>query len=210
GATDQPSVVLVVSDADSRVVGFASGGAPRDGDPVYAGELDAIYLLRQAQGQGVGRRLVAAVTRTLAERGIDSLLLWVFAENPARRFYEALGGKLVGQQQFELGGRMMAEVSYGWRDTTPLYTRDGDRGDGGDGDGDPCACPTDGARRPGSRHGVVRAAGLPDDTRVDHPSLRAGARLAHRDSPGRRGHPECRRADRWLDPPRRPCRPGGR
>src|SRR5215467_15759624 len=31
GATDQPSVVLVVSDADSRVVGFASGGARRDG-----------------------------------------------------------------------------------------------------------------------------------------------------------------------------------
>src|SRR5262249_47131712 len=160
GATDQPSVVLVVSDADSRVVGFASGGARRDGDPVYAGELDAIYLLRPAQGQGVGRRLGAAVTPTLARRGVGSPLLWGFAGKPPRRFYEALGGKLVGQQQFELGGRMMAEVSYGWRDTTPLYTRDGDGGDGGDGDLGTWAGPTDGARRAGSRRGDGRAAGV--------------------------------------------------
>ena len=118
---DNPSFVYVAEDESRRIVGFASGGPRHDGDAVYAGELYAIYLLRVWQGQGVGRRLVAAVARTLAERDMRSMLLWVFAENPARRFYEALGGQYLAEQQFELGGRMLTEVGYGWLNTSALY-----------------------------------------------------------------------------------------
>jgi L-amino acid N-acyltransferase YncA len=134
-APDRPSFVFVATDAAGRVVGFAGGGPRRDGDPAYAGELYAIYLLREAQGQSAGRRLTAAVARELAAREMRSMLVWVFEQNPARRFYEALGGTLLGQQQFELGGQMMTEVSYGWLDTTPLYEGGGD-GDDNDRDRD--------------------------------------------------------------------------
>jgi UDP-N-acetylmuramate dehydrogenase len=68
----------------------------------------------------VGRRLVGAVAHALAEAGMPSMLLWVFADNPARRFYEALGGQLVARQTFELGGTTLAEVAYGWPDVSPL------------------------------------------------------------------------------------------
>lgn len=121
GDPDHPSFVYVAEDDAGSTVGFASGGPRRDGDPAYAGELYAIYLLRACQGQGAGRRLMAAVARRLAESDIRSMLLWVFAENPARRFYESLGGQYLAEQQFELGGRMLTEVAYGWRDTSALY-----------------------------------------------------------------------------------------
>lgn len=126
---DRPSFVFVAADAAGRVVGFAGGGPRRDGDPAYAGELYTVYVLREAHGQGAGRRLVAAVARELAARGMRSMLVWVFEQNPARRFYETLGGTFLGQQQFELGGQMMTEVSYGWLDTAPLYKGDGDGDD---------------------------------------------------------------------------------
>jgi L-amino acid N-acyltransferase YncA len=129
-APDGPSVVFVAADAAGRVVGFANGGPRRDGDPAYAGELYTVYVLHEAQGQGAGRRLTAAVARELAARDMRSMLVWVFEQNPSRRFHESLGGTLLGQQQFELGGQMMTEVSYGWLDTTPLYKG------GGDGDDD--------------------------------------------------------------------------
>ena len=123
-----------------RVVGFASGGPRRDGPDDYEGELYAIYLLREAQGRGVGRRLVAAVARELAARGLRSMLLWVFRDNqPARGFYETLGGTLLTSQQFEIDGQTMTEVSYGWPDATALYAEDDDaecgldaKDDGGD------------------------------------------------------------------------------
>lgn len=45
------------------------------------------------------------------------MLLSVLAANaPARRFYQALGGEVVGQQPIEIAGVTLAEVAYGWPD----------------------------------------------------------------------------------------------
>ena len=100
-----------------RIVGFASGG-PRRG-PAYADygvELYALYLLGEHQRAGIGRRLFGSVARGLAEGGSPtSLLAWVLAcNNPSRRFYEAVGGELLGSQQIEIGGARLEEVAYGW------------------------------------------------------------------------------------------------
>jgi GNAT superfamily N-acetyltransferase len=98
-----------------RIVGFASGG-PQQGSAYsdYAGELYALYLLREHQRAGIGRRLFGSVARGLAEGGNASLLAWVLARNPSRRFYEAVGGKLLGSQEIEIGGTRLEEVAYGW------------------------------------------------------------------------------------------------
>jgi GNAT superfamily N-acetyltransferase len=117
---DSPSFVYVAEDDAGRVVGFASGGPRRDGDPAYVGELYAIYLLPAVQGKGIGRRLAQAVAHRLEDRGMRSMLVWVLATNPARRFYEALGGRHLGAQPFEMGGATMTEVAYGWPDIRVL------------------------------------------------------------------------------------------
>jgi ribosomal protein S18 acetylase RimI-like enzyme len=106
-----------------EIVGFAAGGPERSGDPDHTGEVYAIYLLEPYQRRGVGWRLFCAVTRRLAEAGMRSLLVWVAAQNPSRRFYEALGGVPVRERQEESGGAPLAEVAYGWSDVAPLLTR---------------------------------------------------------------------------------------
>ena len=112
---------FVAEDDGRRVVGFADGGPRREGDPAYAGELYAIYILDDHQGQGIGRRLVSAVARRLSELGMPSMLIWALAVNPACRFYEALGGQLIERKPIEIGGATLEEVAYGWPDTRPLY-----------------------------------------------------------------------------------------
>ncbi len=107
-------------DADGSAVGFATGGPERSGDPLYRGELYAIYILQQHQRRGIGRRLTAAVVRRLRADGMDSMLVRVLAENPSRRFYEALGGVYLRQQEIVIGGKMLVEVAYGWQDTGGL------------------------------------------------------------------------------------------
>jgi ribosomal protein S18 acetylase RimI-like enzyme len=106
----------VAEDAYGEVVGVASGGAERTGDPVYAGELCGIYVLESRQRQGIGRQLVHAVVDRLVQAGIHSMLVWVLAENPSRRFYEALGGRQVATKQIDIGGTVLDEVAYGWLD----------------------------------------------------------------------------------------------
>ncbi len=101
-----------------RIVGFASGG-PRQGPAYaeYAAELHTLYLLHEQQGAGIGKRLFGSVARGLVEGGhTRALLAWVLAGNPSRGFYEALGGRLLGSQEIEVGGARLEEVAYGWPD----------------------------------------------------------------------------------------------
>ncbi len=116
-----PDPLVFVAESEAGLVGFASGGPEREGDPVYRGELYAIYLLPQHQGLGHGRALAAAVAAGLADRRMRSMLVWVLRDNgPARAFYERLGGAYVREHPLEIGGATVAEVSYGWRDTVSL------------------------------------------------------------------------------------------
>ncbi len=52
--------------------------------------------------------------------GIAKVHIWVFAQNPSRRFYEALGGQYLKSAQFEIGGATLEEVAYGWEDVSVL------------------------------------------------------------------------------------------
>ena len=43
--------------------------------------------------------------------------IYVLKDNaPSRRFYESMGGQLLDEQTFELGGVTLVEVGYGWPD----------------------------------------------------------------------------------------------
>lgn len=110
------SVTLVACNVDGSIVGFVSGGAERTGRLGYEGELYAIYLLQLAQRQGLGTLLVQHFVRELRARGFGSMAVWVLAANPFRKFYEALGGKVVAEQQIERGGQSFTESAYGWQD----------------------------------------------------------------------------------------------
>jgi ribosomal protein S18 acetylase RimI-like enzyme len=109
-----------VAQDGADIVGFASCGRERDQDPIYLGELYAIYLLREHQRRGIGRRLVSTVAERLIELEYRSMLVWVLAANPARAFYEALGGAFVRSRQMELAGETKEEVGYGWLDAAVL------------------------------------------------------------------------------------------
>jgi L-amino acid N-acyltransferase YncA len=108
--------VYVAEGEKGEVVGFASGGPERNGDPLYRGELYAVYLLQRFQRQGIGRQLSFAVARRLLQVGYDSMIVWVLAQNPSRGFYEALGGEAVFEKPIEVGEAKLVEVAYGWKD----------------------------------------------------------------------------------------------
>jgi len=119
---DRPAQCNFVAETGAcEIIGFAGGGPEREGDEVYLGELYAIYMFEAYQRRGVGRRLACAVAHGLLSAGFESMLLWVLEDNRrARRFYESLGGELVGRKSIEIGGAALVEVSYGWKDIAGL------------------------------------------------------------------------------------------
>jgi ribosomal protein S18 acetylase RimI-like enzyme len=110
-----------VAEEHGDIVGYAYGGPGRDQDPVFRGELYALYLVKQAQGRGWGRALMGQVAAHLVGQGMSSMLVWVLRDNVAGRgFYERLGGVRIGEHLLVFEGISVPEVSYGWRDAHVL------------------------------------------------------------------------------------------
>ncbi len=112
--------VFVAENVGDRIVGFSHGGPLRAGPSTYAGELYAIYILDAYQRRGLGRALALQVVRRFLRQNVRSMLVWVLADNPARRFYEALGAQLVQTQKITIGGAPLDEVAYGWPDISRI------------------------------------------------------------------------------------------
>jgi ribosomal protein S18 acetylase RimI-like enzyme len=108
--------VSVAEDETGNIVGFAICGPDRDNDSVYKGELYGIYVLQKMQRRGIGKQLMLAAVQDLRSRGFSSMLVWVLADNPSRRFYESLGGEHVQTRDTTMGGKPLKEFGYGWRD----------------------------------------------------------------------------------------------
>ncbi|KYD10308.1 GNAT family N-acetyltransferase [Caldibacillus debilis] len=111
------SAVFVAENEQAQIIGFASGGKERTGKyPGYEGELYAIYLLKEHQRKGIGKKLVRAVAEDLLRQGFSSMTVAVLKENPSRFFYESIGGIRIGAEEIEIGGKKLEEWIYGWKD----------------------------------------------------------------------------------------------
>jgi GNAT superfamily N-acetyltransferase len=106
--------MFVAEAAESRVVGFADYGEPRDDVAGYEAELYAIYLLPEYQGRGVGQELFKRVVEALVRSGKRSLYLLALEVSPYKSFYEKMGGRVVGHMSKELEGVMFDVLVYGW------------------------------------------------------------------------------------------------
>lgn len=119
-ANPRTGVMLAAADRHG-LVGYAQGGPSRRRVAGEA-EIATLYVLRQAQGRGVGAQLLRETARALAAQGAASLLISVLRDNlRARGFYEHLGGVAEApRREPGPGGQLLYEVAYAWSDITAL------------------------------------------------------------------------------------------
>ncbi|MDD9992061.1 MAG: GNAT family N-acetyltransferase [Rhodospirillales bacterium] len=110
------SITRVAEGPDFCVVGFANAGRARPTNLPYDGEVYTLYVLPDHQGAGHGRRLLVALFSALRAAGCKSALVWVLAGNPARFFYEVMGGTLIATREEPFHGVILSECAYGWPD----------------------------------------------------------------------------------------------
>lgn len=112
------------------VVGFGVCGPGRGGLAATPGEFYALYLLRAAQGRGVGRRLMMRLADHLRRLELEPAVALVMRENRgAIAFYRRLGGRPVGEATFEIGGQTIVEVAMQWPTLRDLIESDGNDGE---------------------------------------------------------------------------------
>ena len=94
-AVRRAAAAVFVAEHGADVVGFACGTMLKEPEHGLDAELAAVYLCREFQHPGLGRRLVGAVVDAQRAHNALGLLTWAIAGNKgARSFYETLGGEL--------------------------------------------------------------------------------------------------------------------
>ena len=112
---DPAALNLVAYDTTFEdLVGFANAGPARDHTP-STGELYEIYVVERAKRYGLGRELFETVADWCRAQRMTSMLLWVLEGNQhARRFYEAMGGRLASRKASTVRGFGVVELCYAW------------------------------------------------------------------------------------------------
>jgi GNAT superfamily N-acetyltransferase len=124
-ASGSPNASVYVAAEGDRVVGFAAANVRNPPKFDLDAELSAIYIAADHKRRGIGRRLVAAVAAAQRARGASGFITWVIAKNePARAFYERLGGELLVEQPFQWDGLDLIEAGYAFRDLDALAAMD--------------------------------------------------------------------------------------
>ena len=114
--------VTLVAETPQGLAGYCSGDWARGGARPGEAEIATLYLLKCAQGSGLGRRLLVSTARALAARGATSLVIWVLRDNAgARCFYERLGGVSARERDEAIGGGLVVAVAYRWTDIQTLF-----------------------------------------------------------------------------------------
>ena len=107
-ADDDSWFCFVIENFKGQLIGFAKGTKYDNAEfPDFSGELNQIYLLREYQRLGLGRRLMGCVSRRFLSLGIGSMICFAGADNPGEPFFRALEAESVGDP---------ASGNYGWHD----------------------------------------------------------------------------------------------
>ena len=112
-SADPAFFCYVVENGRGKMIGFVQANS--SDNPDFEGELNKIYLLREYQRKGIGRRLVGHVARRFLELGIASMWLYGDARNPSRFAWIALGAEKTDVDP--------GNGNYGWKDLRRLAER---------------------------------------------------------------------------------------
>lgn len=118
-----PNEVTLAAAAPQGLLGYVQAG-PSRGRVEGEAEIATLYLLREAQGLGLGKRLLIGAARAMAAQGAASLVISVLQDNArARGFYEHLGGEpQPPRAERGPGGALLNEVAYRWPEISTLFS----------------------------------------------------------------------------------------
>lgn len=91
---------VIVATDDGRVVGYGALSAWRS-KPAYSTSVeDSVYVHRDHQGRGIGKVLLAELTRVATAHGFHAVLARIVGGHEASiRLHEALGFEVVGTER---------------------------------------------------------------------------------------------------------------
>lgn len=96
---------IVIVKKNNELVGFAKGKTYKDRTSTgLRGDLNKIYLLKNYQRLGLGKKLFERVVQRFIIMGVDDMVLFGVPQNPSCAFHEAMGGERLYSEKGNFDG----------------------------------------------------------------------------------------------------------
>ncbi len=112
--------VYVAETNDGEIVGVADGGKRETNQFENSGDLTSIYISKEYQGQGIGKKLVERLFSKFKELGYQRIFVEVLDDNKSKFFYEKMGAEFYGLTTTEVQGKELSLVIYEWKDVNSV------------------------------------------------------------------------------------------
>jgi ribosomal protein S18 acetylase RimI-like enzyme len=106
-----------VWEESGQVLGLLSMGATADADKANDFEIWRIYISAEAQGRGIGGRLLTFAEQTAREKEFEEIIIWAFSRNErAIKFYQKYGYQIDKEEYLDTpyltdGTRLLKNIS---------------------------------------------------------------------------------------------------
>jgi len=108
---------------DRNIIGIATYGKCRGEEEfglINSGEIYSIYILKEFQGRGIGKKLINFAVRDLRDENYDMVVIWSLKDNPSVGFYKRIGGKDSLTRTIEIGNQRLEEIGFVFDDMDEL------------------------------------------------------------------------------------------
>ena len=114
--SNKDEILYLAENQPEEICGYCLCKIKKDIYLGYDAEMVALHVNRKIHRQGVGSALLDKAMQELQIRGCASVMLWTLRDNPIRKWYERLGGKVIGEKKSDIDGCEIVEIAYGWED----------------------------------------------------------------------------------------------
>ena len=109
---NNPNNIVYVAEYNGTVVGYICSGIKTAPDAVAPSKLRMMYVGKEHQNQGIGRKLFIKISEHLYKSGHNTLSANTFASADSNFFYSAIGGKICKKSVENIGGKDIDTVTY--------------------------------------------------------------------------------------------------
>jgi ribosomal protein S18 acetylase RimI-like enzyme len=108
---------------NENIVGIVTYGKCREEDKfdlINSGEIHAIYILKEYQQRGVGKKLINFAIKDLMNENYNKVVIWSLKDNSSVEFYKKIGGDSRLTRNIKIGNQMLEEIGFVYDDMTGL------------------------------------------------------------------------------------------
>lgn len=93
---NNPDIELYIVEDEEKIIGYMDFGIPFRPFEDYKQEIGLLYILKEYQGKGIGKRLFNIGYENIKKNGYDEFFVCCNKYNIlAQKFYERMGGKII-------------------------------------------------------------------------------------------------------------------